>query len=345
MEVENFAKMMKNNIVKKVANCKLLAERDLNYEISQIREQVLQNLKKYQDFFETTYKGFYCTICNFDNHKYFDMASQTIFFSEQFCRNIAENTLPTLLLFHVDIVKLANLVLQLVTSCDFIGTYNLDAVLPSSLTFSVVNDNLQNLQACRDNRNKPEWFSYCKDVCTNFNINSFSDYFQPNLKLVNALSAHLTTALNRLNAASASRPLLGALSTPTGSKRVLQETKVLPLFKPGLSAKIDLMKWKSDFLNVGISLYEEGKNSLINESTFKAVKSFLQIQAAQQSSAQVNPGQILNPQMLAGNTGVAAPPAAPVTPVSSAPKSRRLQNKSSFVVQSLVSFLLALFLR
>lgn len=323
IEVQKLAKIVKGNIVKKVANCKLLAERILNYEVEQIKEQVRQNLAKLQDFFQTAYSGFYCTICNFDNHKYFDSATQTVFFSEKFCRDIVENVLHTLLLFHVDIVKHANLVTKFISSCDFTGTYNLDAIPPPNYAFSVVNENMQNLQACRDNRNKREWFSYCKDICTNFNFVIFAEYFNPNLKLIAAYNQYLGTQLNLLQAAQNSRPLFGALSTPNGNKRVLQETKVVPIFKPGLSAKIDLPKWKSEFLSEGIALYDEGKNSLINENTYNSVKTFLQILSSQNA----NKGTNLQGQ-------------APVIS-SSTQKPRKLN--SGFIVNAFVAGLALLF--
>jgi hypothetical protein len=334
VEVQEFAHGVKNNIVKKIANCKLLAERIGNFEISQVREQIRQNLNKLQDFFQTTYSGFYCTICNFDNHKYFDMTTQTVFFSEKFCRDIVENTLHTLLLFHVDIVKLVNLVTKFISSCDFTGTFNLDAVSPSNYTFSVINDNMQNLQACRDNRNKREWFSYCKDICTNFNIATFSEYFQPNVKLIASYTAYLTKELATQTQARASRPLLGVLSTSTGKIRILQESeKVKPIFRPGVDAKCDLMKFKSDFLAEGISLYDEGKNSLINESTYNSVKTFLQILSSQQNNANTNPGQ---------NPAQTAKPATQTAAAGTTPKNRRLN--SAFIghaITALVALLLA----
>lgn len=336
-DVQDFAKVVKGNIVKKIANCKLLAERIINYEVKQVQEQIRQNLNKLKEFFEQAYSGFYCTICNFDNHRYFDATTQTVFFSEKFCRDIVENTLPTLLLFHVDIVKHANLVTKFVSSCDFTGTYNLDAVFPSNNTFSIINDNMQNLQACRDNRNKREWFSYCKDICTNFNIDSFSEYFQPNLRLIAGYTTYLGQQLQTLTQAQASRPLFGALSTPSGNKRVLQEIsdKVKPIFTPGLSAKVDLMKWKSDFLSVGISLLDEGKNSLINESTYNSVKTFLQILSSQQNNANFVPGQPSNGQRSSGQPN-------PNPPASGTGQPPRKLN-SAFVTQTLVA-LLTLFL-
>lgn len=330
VEVQDFARVVKSNIVKKIANCKLLADRILNYEVSQVREQIRQNLNKLQDFFQTAYSGFYCTICNFDNHKYFDSTTNTVFFSEKFCRDIIENTLHSLLLFHVDLVKHVNLVTKFVSSCDFTGTFNLDAIAPSNFTMSVPNDVMQDLQACRDNRNKKEWFSYCKDICTKFTLATFAEFFQPNLKLLASYTTWLSTQLATLTQAQASRPLFGALSTPNGNKRILQETgKIVPIFRPGVDAKVDLMKYKSDFLSVGVNLFDEGKNSLINESTYNSVKTFLQILSSQQNNANYNPGQNPAPQQ--------TQPAASTTP----PKRRLNSAFIGHVATALVALLLA----
>lgn len=304
VDVQEFAKTVKDNIQKKVSNCKLLAERILNYEVSQVADQVRQNLQKLSEFFEKTYSGFYCTICNFDNHKYFDATTQTIFYSEKFCRDIVENTLPSLLMFHVDIIKHLNLVTKFVTSCDFIGIYNLDAVFPANYTFSVVMDVVQDLQSCRDNRNKREWFSYCKDICTNFKLTGYSEYFQPNFKLMASYTTFLSQTLNALTAAKDSRPLFGALSTPTGNsgKRILSEDDHKPreIFTPGISAKVDFSKWNADFLMQGISYMDEGINSLINEQTYSVVKTFLQIMAAGNKAPQVNVPVTLSPTASTG---------------------------------------------
>jgi hypothetical protein len=234
-----------------------------------------------------------------------------MYFSERFCRDIIEHTLPVMLLFHVDIVKHVNLVTKFVSSCDFTGTYNLDAIPPSNYTFSVINDDMQDLQACRDNRNKREWFSYCKDICVEFKIASFPKFFQPNLHLVASYTTYLTKQLNTLTAAQSSRPLFGALSTPNGNnKRILQDNQNRPIFKPSLSATVDLTKWRVEFLYVGVSLYVEGQNSLINEATYNSVKTFLQIQA---SSAQQQQ----------------APPTVPGSTPSGVPGQRRARKLSS----------------
>jgi len=128
-----------------------------------------------------TYKGLYCSICDYENVKYFDKKKMIITYSEKFCRSIVEKTLPSLLLFHVDIVKLANLTTRMVTQCDFRGLFDVQGSMPPEQIFSVQEDYVTSLKGCAENRNNDNWFGYCKDVCMNFNIAQYSPFFEPNV--------------------------------------------------------------------------------------------------------------------------------------------------------------------
>lgn len=83
-----------------------------------------------KEFNKISYKGFYCAICDFDNQKFFNIERRKIDLSEKFCRDIVENSLPTLMLFHDDIIKLLNYVTRFLVSCDFRGEFNMDAIFP-----------------------------------------------------------------------------------------------------------------------------------------------------------------------------------------------------------------------
>lgn len=48
-----------------------------------------------------------------------------------------ENSLPTLLYFHVHLVKLGNLVSEFLSSCDARGIYNLATSPPSKVLFKL----------------------------------------------------------------------------------------------------------------------------------------------------------------------------------------------------------------
>jgi hypothetical protein len=297
VEVQKYASQVKGVIVKKVSNCKLLAERILNYEVSQVEKKIIENLENLKKFFILSYKGFYCTICNHDNHRFFKKESSTVIFSEKFCRDIVEQSLPSLLTFHVDVVKLLNLVTKFVTSCDMKGEYNLESTFPKDLVFGQSKQVTDSLRACRDNRNKKEWFSYCKEVCMNFQLVKFSKYFEPNIEEINKYNVFLKKSNQDLALEKAMHPLLaggsGSSSAPATPKsvRILEENKEKKandlIYRPGLSPKVQLDSWKKDFAPEGISPADEGDSSSISESSFNTVKTELQL-AREGSSTQAS---------------------------------------------------------
>lgn len=180
-EVHKFAVNVVSRLAaKKVANCKILAERIINFDIVTVGPIIRENLKKMQKFWAQAFSGWYCSVCDHDNHKYVNATEGKIYFSNKFCRDIVENNLPTLVYFHSHFVKYLNLVTKFVSSCDFKGEFNLDAVVSANLTFTVDEEVKKDLLECRDYRNMRDWFVYCKDICENFDLGEFSDYFEPN---------------------------------------------------------------------------------------------------------------------------------------------------------------------
>lgn len=57
------------------------------------RKAFFQALKKYIKFMKFVRKGFYCSICNKDYHKYFNFESKQIEMSSDFCSMLVGNTL------------------------------------------------------------------------------------------------------------------------------------------------------------------------------------------------------------------------------------------------------------
>ena len=280
IKVQEFAKVAKNSIVKRVSNCKLLSDRILNFEIKEIHGQIRKNLNKMRDFFKETYKGFYCAICNYENHRFFKKETKNVIFSEKFCRDMVENSLGPLLVFHIDMAKYLNLVTKFVTSCDTRGEYNLEADFPRNMTFFEVQETKILLENCRANRNKKDWFSYCKDVCMNFEIYSFSSFFEPNIKQIEQYNTFLQEALTIMSNFQLTHALLNKDSAKVGKKeRILQDGPVTkkPIYKPGLSPKVNLAEWNIDFQVSGISLFDEGRNSLVTDTMYNSIKTLLQL--------------------------------------------------------------------
>lgn len=66
-------KTVKKLKYKKIANCKELSKRILNFEVTQLEEKIKENLKNMEEFLFYSFKGFYCSICNYQNHKFFNV--------------------------------------------------------------------------------------------------------------------------------------------------------------------------------------------------------------------------------------------------------------------------------
>jgi len=79
-----------------------------------------------EEFFYSSFKGFYCSLCDYENHQFIDTHKSTITFSEKFCRDIVEHTLPTLMFFNVHLHKFNNMVSKFMLSCDIKGNYSYD---------------------------------------------------------------------------------------------------------------------------------------------------------------------------------------------------------------------------
>ena len=90
IKAQKFARVIMRNRNKKVTNCGQMAKRLLMFSVKDIREKITENLMKMRDFLVQTYSGFYCTICNYENRKYFNKKKMEITFSKKFCRRIVD---------------------------------------------------------------------------------------------------------------------------------------------------------------------------------------------------------------------------------------------------------------
>lgn len=134
--------------------------------------------------FQNSYKGFYCSICNYNTHEYFMEKERIIQYSEKFCRDLITTSLSSLLFFYEDIVKYTNLVSKFLLSCDKNGEFEADIPIPENVIF--VTDDLigHALEDCRKNRNSPSWIVHCAPVCEKFQWTKFAEYYEPELKRI-----------------------------------------------------------------------------------------------------------------------------------------------------------------
>lgn len=158
-------KIIKKQKLKQIGNCKLMSERFVSFDVPTYIAQLKQLFEKSERFFQKTYEGFYCAICDAESHVFFDEGNQTVFFSEKFCRDIVENSLPALLYQHRNFIKLINLASQLLASCDFTGDFNVKGFPPKDVILVQNEKTIKQLDTAFQFRNDKSWFSYSRDIC------------------------------------------------------------------------------------------------------------------------------------------------------------------------------------
>ena len=206
--VELVEKVNKDKLLhKRISNCKELGKRISHFEIKNVLPQIRKNINATKNFLETSYKGFYCALCNHQNHFFINTENRSVTFSDSFCRSMMESSLAYLIFFHVDIVKLANMVSKYVTSCDFKGDYDGQAVIPKKMIFFSFEDVNNQLSDCRDNRNNKEWMSFCEPVCQNFKIGELDPFFEPNLNKIEKYNKWLPKQLFKIRSQHLSHPM------------------------------------------------------------------------------------------------------------------------------------------
>jgi len=179
--VHEFAKKVEDiTRLKKFSNCKFLANRITSYRLPTVEAALKQSLGEMENFFTNAYKGIYCSICNADNHKYIREKKSQLVMNEDMCRSMTKITLSPMLYFHVHINKYINMVTKFMTSCDFRGEYELDQVMPKEFLFVSDEKVKKSLNECKLYRNTKQWLVYCKDICENFQIGKFNNFFEPN---------------------------------------------------------------------------------------------------------------------------------------------------------------------
>ena len=291
-EVHSFSeKIMRMLEQKPVANCKIIAQVLKKFSIRELEQKIRENFRQMEQFFMESYQGFYCSICNYDNHQFINKEKATVTMSSKFCRDIVESTLPTLLFFYDDLTLYLNTVTRFLESCNYQGKYKTIEELPEKHKLSPNPDFVKSLNECADNRNKDSWLHFCAPICENFSLAKLNQFFEPRRKEITKYIKYIKSTLQKhrsmdSQAAKAKNTRIlegkkeGQKNEDTDEKEKQKKTYVKPKGPAVHTAldekKIDMEKYKLVFEDEGISLLDEGKNSLINHQIYTEVKAVVE---------------------------------------------------------------------
>jgi hypothetical protein len=274
---EKAKKVMALQNQKNVGNCKFLAERLESFEIS----TKVANIKKVFDlmekFMNQSYQGFYCTICDAENHKFFKQQTSKIQFGENFCRGITESSLMAMLYAHIHLPRVANLTSLYMSGCTFKGDFKIDSLVPSTVKFTIDEKTTKSLRECRRFRDEKDWFVYCKDLCSKFKIAKLDAFFDGHVAVIEKYVEFIKEKVQEMEKEENDAPVFRrVLQEKKDDKKKEDEKKKKPakeslfLLSPTASMKLD--KYETTFMEDGIDLHKVGGLSMISKAMFDAVK-------------------------------------------------------------------------
>ena len=276
---------------RKVSNCKVLARRIASFNIEDVAARLKEALNDMHDFFEKTYKGFYCGMCDATTLPFYSEESETFFISKKFCRDVVTNSLNVLIYFHSHFTKFLNLTARFLASCNAKGDYK-DKTIESRFKFTVPRKTFDILNECKKRRNDTSWLDACRKLCVQYHPSRYSDFFQPNLKKYRNFNKFINRHLNKLEA----QFKLFELSMPPALKnRILEDEdkdkaaiaamikeiimpfEDLEIFESVKACPFDLSSYTTKVAKKGgLDFGQIGSATLFNEVKFKAVKDYVE---------------------------------------------------------------------
>ena len=270
---------------KKNANCRILAKRMLVFQIKTLGPKLKEAIRQMYEYLHTSYKGFYCNLCDAEKQKFFDLRKKKFYFGQDFCRGIVTNSLHVLLYLHVHLNKYLNLAAKFMNSCDFKGRF-IDVKIPFYQVFKTKSVIFKNLNNCKKFRNDMSWFKNCFKICKKYSPTKIDLFFRPNVRKISGFNRFLKLRLKKINLAEKlniamfAKKIPGLKKKKKGKKKIIKKSLgKLPLWKEyvrpdilrsALNDRIGIMTFKSDFnKKKALNLYFVGKTSNFDDQEYK----------------------------------------------------------------------------
>lgn len=103
-----------------IGNCKLLGQIIKQHQAQATFKHFRAQLNQFVEFWSTTQKGIFCSICDPENQLNFDLPNRYFNISKNFCYTLIVKSLPVLMYLHI---YLNDLITSLVSANEWCDTY------------------------------------------------------------------------------------------------------------------------------------------------------------------------------------------------------------------------------
>lgn len=259
--IEGFAQIVYDNTIDiPKSNCNKIAKTINKVLASKHEKMVAAAARKAFKFLYESRRGFYCTICDQRNHKYFNLKAETVTVGRGFCSLMIKNTLNYFLYRFVHFMKITRLYGEFMTKCNLDGRYFINRYLKHDMKFYRQNIILEETKDCKKALKTPEAFRFCAPLCQRFNPVKYDKYFEGELDKMFAFERTLVRMSDEADAAYLKKTTPKDLNIHKNPKqRILAEKK----------KKSKKPKKEDEDVNEISKFNQEFKTALIAPITYK----------------------------------------------------------------------------
>lgn len=163
------------------SNCGKISKVILDIKASALKPLIEAAAHRAFKFLSTSRKGFYCALCDYNTHKYFNEENDEIELEYAFCSEMVKETLNYYLFKYLHFVKLSRLYSQFLVNCDLEGKYNKSKYLKHEIKFFNHDQMLGDLESCKKGFEKPGAIKSCQGFCKRFNPTKFDEELEGEL--------------------------------------------------------------------------------------------------------------------------------------------------------------------
>lgn len=179
-DVEKMAQIVKDNTGANPvgSNCYKISNAILVFEVSALKKVIVRAARKAYKYLYESRRGFYCSICNAKQQKYFNKAKRQIIVNESFCKGLILNTMNFFLFKFSNFMKISRLYAKFLVNCDLRGKYFPNKYLKHEIQFFRKKEIIMDINNCKASLKSPEALKYCNGYCSHFNPVVYNQYFE-----------------------------------------------------------------------------------------------------------------------------------------------------------------------
>ena len=174
----NHARPVFSGAPKRRLYCNAQGSKMYNFPFFKMYNEIMEYLDIVRDELEDYYNTFFCSLCDADQHKYFNLKTRKLAMDSEFCKEMLDNHQEPLKIFNVDLIQYLQALQNVVDCTHYVRSYNLEFFDKSKNKVS------KSVVKCISNLGSKDFMKSCKDVCETLKLSKVIDTIEGDFEFI-----------------------------------------------------------------------------------------------------------------------------------------------------------------